>query len=271
MYLVGYNHDKDEPKMDVKAYLDWVNYPGTPSVSAESLSGLHQAHAFTIPFENLDVMNGVPIRLDQERFYKKIVGTKRGGLCYEMNGLFKGVLDSIGFESWFIACQVYFPPADTLGPGLGHVAIVTRLDEALYLVDVGFGRGFIQPLKLDFTGPQFQLGTWYRLSPLPGEEVLLERSADGQEYQKMYKFTLVCRALSDFEEACRYHQTSPQAPFTRQPLCSRPTSEGRITLTGSSLVITNHGEKQEEPISSEAEFEEKLAQYFGIRQDKGRW
>lgn len=255
--------------MDVKAYLDWINYPGTPSVSADTLSGLHQAHAFTIPFENLDVMNGVPIRLDPERFYEKMVGEKRGGLCFEMNGLFKGVLDSIGFESWFISCQVYFPPADALGPKSGHVAIVTRLGEALYLVDVGFGRGFVQPLKVDFTGPQFQLGTWYRLSPLPSEALLLERSADGLNYQKMYQFTLAPRTLSDFEEACRYHQTSPEAPFTRQPLCSRPTPEGRITLTGSSLVITTHGEKQEEPISSEAEFNEKLAQYFGLRQVSG--
>lgn len=254
----------------VQAYLDRVNYAGTPSVSADTLIGLHQAHAFAIPFENLDVMHGVPIRLDQERFYEKIVGKKRGGLCFEMNGLFKLVLDRIGFTSWFIAGQVYFPPDDAPGPALGHVAIACRLGEALYLVDVGFGRGFIQPLPLDFSGPQFQLGTWYRLSPLPGEELLLERSSDGQQYQKMYKFTLAPRALSDFAQTCRYHQTSPQAPFTRQPLCTRPTPEGRITLTGSSLVITANGEKQEEPIASEVAFNEKLAQYFGLRQESGR-
>jgi N-hydroxyarylamine O-acetyltransferase len=248
----------------VKAYLDWVNYPGTPGVSAGTLFGLHQAHAFTIPFENLDVIHGVPIRLDQERFYDKIVGKNRGGLCYEMNGLFKLVLDSIGFESWFISCQVYFPPAYSLGPALGHVAIITRVGGELYLVDVGFGSGFIQPLKLDFTHLQCQGGTCYRLSSLAGEEILLERSADGQEYHKMYKFSLACRALVDFEQMCRYHQTSPEAPFTRQPLCSRPTPTGRITLTGSALVITAKGEKQEHAIASQAEFKEKLAQYFGI-------
>lgn len=253
--------------MDVRAYLDWIHYPGTPAVSAGTLFALHQAHALTIPFENLDVVNGVPIRLDQERFYRKMVGTKRGGLCFEVNGLFKLVLDHIGFGSWFVGCQVYFPPDDAMGPELGHVAIVTRLHGVLYLVDVGFGRGLLQPLALDFSGPQFQLGTWYRLSTLPEGAILLERSADGQEYQKMYKFTMAPRLLSDFEEACRYHQTCPDAPFTRQPLCSRPTPEGRITLTGSSLVITTFGEKREEPISSEAEFNEKLEQYFGIRQE----
>jgi N-hydroxyarylamine O-acetyltransferase len=255
---------KLKTKMDVRAYLDRIKYRDTLSVSANTLIGLHQAHALAIPFENLDVINGVPFGLDQERSYEKIVGTNRGGLCYEVNGLFKLVLDKIGFESWFIAGQVYFPPDDRLGPDLGHVAILTRVGEDLYLVDVGFGRGFIQPLKLDLGSPQFQLGTWYRLSPLPEEGILLERSADGQEYSKMYKFTLAPRPLSDFGQMCRYHQTSPQAPFTQQALCSRPTPTGRITLTASALVITEKGEKQEQAIRSAAEFNEKLAQYFGI-------
>lgn len=253
----------------IKAYLDWVNYPGIPAVSAGTLSGLHQVHAFTIPFENLDVMNRVPIRLDQERFYQKIVGTRRGGLCYELNGLFKLVLDSIGFDSWFISCQVFFAPTATYGPEQGHVAIVTRLGKELYLVDVGFGSGFIQPLKLDFTDTQLQGGTYYRFSSLPGEEIALERSTDGQQYTTMYRFSLAPRALADFAEACHYHQTSAQAPFTRQPLCTRPTFTGRITLTASALVITSNGLRQEQAIASEAEFREKLAQYFGISQAAG--
>jgi N-hydroxyarylamine O-acetyltransferase len=255
--------------MNLQAYLDRVHYRDTPSVSADTLFGLHRAHALVIPFENLDVMNGVPIGLDQERSYEKLVERKRGGFCFEMNGLFKLVLDTIGFESWFISCQVYIPPTDSFGPALGHVAILTRIREQVYLVDVGFGSGFLEPLALSFDEPQFQNGTYYRFSRMPGDEISLERSADGQAYMPMYKFTLAARSLSDFAEACRFHQTSPQAPFTKQPLCSRPTSTGRITLTGSSLVITENGEKQEEPILSVAAFHEKLVEYFGIYQKVG--
>jgi N-hydroxyarylamine O-acetyltransferase len=248
----------------IQAYLDWINYPGTPTVSVDTLFGLHQGHALTIPFENLDVMHGVPIHLNPERFYDKIVGKNRGGLCYEMNGLFKLVLDNIGFDSWFISCQVYFQPAGAFGPDRGHVAILTRIGEELYLADVGFGSGFLQPLKVDFSAPQIQQGTYYRFVSLPEGPIRLERSPDGQDYGTMYAFSQASRALSDFADMCLYHQTSPQAPFTRQPLCSRPTATGRITLTGSALVITTNGIKQEAAIGSEAEFREKLAAYFGI-------
>lgn len=255
--------------MDVSAYLNRVNVPGSPAVSVDTLMDLHQAHTFHIPFETLDVLNRVPIRLDPQRFYDKIVFSKRGGFCYEVNGLLKAMLDQIGFESWFIACQVYVPPTNSYGRNFGHVAIIAEVNQELYLVDVGFGSGFIQPLRVIYDRPQFQYGTWYRLSRLEGEEILLERSPDGQQYQPMYKLSLVPRAFSEFEEMCLFHQTSPEAPFTRQPLCSRPTPDGRITLTGTSLIITRKGERTEQAISSEQEFNAKLAEHFGIMQPAG--
>lgn len=255
--------------MNLSAYLNRVNYPSTPSVSTETLTGLHRAHTLTVPFENLDVIRKVPIRLDPQRFYIKIVENNRGGFCYEMNGLFKQVLDEIGFESWFISCNVYVPALDIYGTDYGHVALITRVDEELYLVDVGFGDAFIEPLKLDFALPRLQYGTWYRFTQLPDEEVLLEKSADGENYTRMFKFKLTPRAFSEFAELCQFHQVAPQAPFNKQPLCSRPTPEGRITLTGTSLTITKNGIKQEEVVQSEAEFDEKLMEYFGISREAG--
>ncbi|MGV3503464.1 MAG: arylamine N-acetyltransferase family protein [Adhaeribacter sp.] len=255
-----------EEMMDLSAYLHRLNLAVAPEVSAGFLQHLHQAHAYHVPFETLDVLNQVPITLDPQRSYDKIVFSKRGGFCYEVNGLLKAMLDQIGFQSWFIACQVYVPPTDSYGRNLGHVALLTEINQERYLVDVGFGSGFIYPLRVVFDLPQFQFGTWYRLRPLEGELVLLERSPDGQQYQPMYKLSLAPRPFSDFREMCLFHQTSPEAPFTRQPLVSRATPEGRITLTGSSLIITRNGERTEYPISSEQEFHEKLAGYFGITQ-----
>jgi N-hydroxyarylamine O-acetyltransferase len=252
--------------MELSAYLNRLNLEGNPAVTVDFLKDLHQAHAYHIPFETLDVLNRVPIILDPQRFYDKIVFSKRGGFCYEVNGLFKTMLDQIGFQSWFIACQVYVPPTDSYGRNLGHVAIITEINQEPYLVDVGFGSGFIHPLKVVFDSPQYQFGTWYRLRHLEEKLVLLERSPDGQQYQPMYKLSLVPRAFSDFQEMCLFHQTSSEAPFTRQPLCSRATPEGRITLTGNSLIITRNGERTEYPISSEQEFHEKLAEHFGIEQ-----
>ncbi|MGV3639348.1 MAG: arylamine N-acetyltransferase family protein [Adhaeribacter sp.] len=253
-----------EAMMELSAYLNRVQVPGIPAASVDTLLDLHQAHVFHIPFETLDVLSRVPITLDPQRFYDKIVISKRGGFCYEVNGLLKTMLDQIGFQSWFIACQVYVPASDSYGRNLGHVAIITEINQELYLVDVGFGSGFIQPLRVVYDLPQFQFGTWYRLRRLDEEIIVLERSPDGQQYQPMYKLSLAPRAFSDFQEMCLFHQTSPEAPFTRQPLCSRPTPEGRITLTGTALIITRKGERSEYPIASDQDFNEKLALYFGI-------
>ncbi|GAB3168822.1 arylamine N-acetyltransferase family protein [Telluribacter humicola] len=248
----------------LSAYLNRINYTATPTISVETLVALHRAHTLTVPFENLDIINAIPIQLDQQQFYHKIVGHNRGGFCYELNGLFKLLLDQIGFRSWFISCNVYSPRIGGFAPDFGHLAIIAEVEDKLYLVDVGFGDAFIEPLKLEFDTHQNQFGSYYRLTRLPDEEVLQEKSSDGNSYSKLFKFTLKARELSEFEQLCQMHQHSPQAPFNKQPLCSRPTLDGRITLTSKSLTTTRHGVKQEIPITSDTEFQQTLSDLFGI-------
>src|SRR5690554_2922341 len=82
----------------VDAYFARINYQGDTDVSAQTLHALHAAHTLNIPFENLDVFLGKPILLDQDSLYKKIIQNKRGGYCFEMNGLFSIVLKELGFK-----------------------------------------------------------------------------------------------------------------------------------------------------------------------------
>lgn len=250
--------------MNLPAYLHRIGFDQTPAVTEEILFALHKAHVLSVPFENLDVVGRTPIVLDQDRFFLKIVNNGRGGICYELNGAFKQLLDGIGFNSYFISCNVYVPAIGIYGADFGHIAMITTLGEAQYLVDVGFGDAFIEPLKLQYDIPQYQYDTYYRLRKLPEGEVLLEKSEDGVQYQQMLKFAPIPRQLNEFATLCEFHQHAPQAPFNKQALCTRPTIEGRITLTAKNLIIKKGKEKQELAVPTDAAFDELLAQHFNI-------
>ena len=82
--------------MDVPAYLERIGYRGSLDVSLETLRGLHLAHLYTVPFENLDILRHRPIALGGVELFDKIVARRRGGFCYELNGLFCRALARAG-------------------------------------------------------------------------------------------------------------------------------------------------------------------------------
>src|SRR5215470_11521743 len=75
-------------KMDTRTYLKRINYSGSVDPTAETLKALQVAHLRTVPFENLSIHAGEPIVLQDDALYRKIVENRRGGFCYEANGLF---------------------------------------------------------------------------------------------------------------------------------------------------------------------------------------
>lgn len=251
--------------MHVSQYLNRIGFAEAFSANKETLFALHKSHVLHVPFENLDIIGKIPITLDQDRFCNKIVAKRRGGICYELNGAFKYLLDAAGFDSFFISCNVFVPTLGIYGADFGHIALITNIGGEQYLLDVGFGDGFIEPLKLVYNTPQRQYGTYYRFRSLPAGEVLLEKSADDKEYQQMFKFTRVLRTLSEFSPLCEFHQFAPQAPFNKQALCTRPTLTGRITLSNKSLSIKKGKEKQDMQVATPADFDALLEQLFNIR------
>ena len=73
--------------MDIELYLRRIGYCGSREPTTETLKQLHRAHMLAVPFENLDILLGHPINLSLASFYDKIVQHRRGGFCYELNGL----------------------------------------------------------------------------------------------------------------------------------------------------------------------------------------
>ncbi|MFS8084083.1 MAG: arylamine N-acetyltransferase family protein [Acidobacteriota bacterium] len=251
--------------MDVQAYLNRINYHGALLPSAETLRQLHLAHLRTVPFENLSIHGGEPIVLEDEALFRKIVNQRRGGFCYELNGLFATLLRALGFEVAMLSAQVA-DAGGTFSRDFDHMALMITLEER-WLADVGFGDSFVEPLLLDERDAQIQGDRAYRIVP-DAERFMLQRAdqnnQQSNEWKPQYRFTLKPYQYSDYAEMCEYHQASPLSHFTKARICSRLTPGGRVTLSDMRLVTTESGERSERAVACEQEYADLLREHFGI-------
>jgi N-hydroxyarylamine O-acetyltransferase len=261
--------------MNFEPYLKRINYSGAIEPNRETLRDLQVAHLRNVPFENLSIHAGEPIILDDEALFKKIVENRRGGFCYEANGLFAAWLRSLGFKVTMLSARVAKgaqPIALEDGPGalrslefgpeFDHMCLLVELEER-WLADVGFGDSFLEPLRLDSRSDQIQGNDTYRIIEVDDYLVLLHRKNDGP-WNTEYRFTLEPHTYADFEAMCRFHQTSPESHFTRGRICSRATENGRITLSDMKLITTLGQERDERLLTSQEEYEQVLKDQFGV-------
>jgi len=248
--------------MDIRAYLQRLNYTGAIAPNAETLRLLQLAHLRAVPFENLSIHSGEPVVLDDRALFEKIVSRRRGGFCYELNGLFAALLRGLGFEVEMLSAQVANAEG-IFGPDFDHMTLmVTRADR--WLVDVGFGDSFPELLRLDEESTQGQGIHTYRIER-EGKFLVLMKQTNENEWKSQYRFTLKPYQYSDFAEMCRYHQTSSQSHFTRARICSRATTDGRITLSGLRLITSaDDGLRQERILTDDEEYATILRDHFGI-------
>ncbi len=226
---------------------------------------MHVAHLKAVPFENLDIQLGRPIGLDQERLFEKIVARRRGGFCYELNGLFAQLLRSLGYDVTLLSARVA-GKEQKLGPEFDHLALLVDV-EGPWLADVGFGDCFLEPLRLQDGYESVQAGVGYQLLSHDGDWALMRRKQKDAEWQLQYVFTLIPRKLQDFAEMCVWHQTSPDSHFTRTTVCTRVTEFGRITLSDDRLIVTERGTRTERQVAAD-ERRRVLLNDFGI-EEKG--
>ncbi|QHJ71281.1 arylamine N-acetyltransferase family protein [Planococcus halotolerans] len=225
----------------------------------QDLAKLQSLHMQHIPFENLDVIRKVPIYLNLENIYDKVVNQHRGGYCYELNGLFCWLLQQIGFDAKMISATVMKPDGSYAKPDT-HAAIIVELD-APYLVDAGFGDSTISPIPLGGERHTDNSGT-YRIDEIETDVYELTRENDGDE-KVLYRFTLDEKKLEDFHEGCIFNQVSEESTFTHDDIVTKATPEGRVTLTGTTLTRTIDGRKEKQELT-EAEKMKMLEEEFGI-------
>jgi N-hydroxyarylamine O-acetyltransferase len=231
----------------VGRYLDRLD------VTARGLADLHLAHLLAVPFENLSIHSGERIHLDVDWLFDKLVTRRRGGFCYELNGLFAELLRALGHRVDLLAARVVRPDG-TLGIPFDHLCL--RVDD-VWLADVGFGDNFIAPLRLDAPGAQHDGRRSFRIVEDGGARFVEDAG------RRVYAFDLTPHALADFAPGCEHHQTSPDSHFTRSRVVSRLLPTGRITLRDDRLITTDlAGAKTETPVGDG--WRRLLAEHFGI-------
>jgi len=248
--------------MNIDAYLKRINYSGSLAPTAETLRALQVAHLKTVPFENLSIHAKEPIVLEENALFAKIVERRRGGYCYEANGLFAALLRALGFDVAMLAAGVAKKEGG-FGPQFDHMTLIVTLVER-WLSDVGFGDSFVEPLLLDSREEQLQGSRSFRIVD-DGDHLILMRRNEGSDWQPQYRFTLQPYTFADYEETSMWHQTSPDSHFTQNRICSLATDDGRVTLTGMRLITTSGPQQlREERTLTEEEYNRILHDQFGI-------
>ncbi|MGS2741076.1 arylamine N-acetyltransferase family protein [Sinomicrobium sp. M5D2P17] len=250
--------------MNIQAYLNRIGCSTVSKPDLPALRHLQKQHLLHIPFENLDIHYGVPIRLDTENIFQKVVYHKRGGFCYELNELFLQLLRTSGFTVRRISARVYDNKKEQFGPEYDHLAVIVLVDGTEYLADVGFGEFAFAPLEMEPGVAQQDVRGTFVIKPVHKDELVVNiKDSSGDEVPK-YIFQNIAREYSEFSGMCRYHQTNSESPFTRNKLISIPTENGRITLTDNKLTTKEHGNTNEVRITDESGFNQKLKELFGI-------
>lgn len=210
-----------------------------------------------VPFENIAVWRSEPVRTDVEWSIPKIVDRGQGGWCFELNGALAALLESLGFTVRRLAAAVLLAGPNQV---VDHLTLEVELDQP-YLVDVGFGEGFIVPLRLNDRGPQDGGIGSFQLFDSP-EGTTLTRLVDGVATPQ-FRFRRVAHPMSDFDEASDRLRRDPTLHWSTKPFSTRLLDGGpdRVTLLKDRLKFDRGGRITETPVAAE-DWEQTLLRWF---------
>ena len=252
-----------ESLRDLPAYLRRIGLPASqPPPTVESLFALHRAHVESIPFENLDILLGRPIRLDLPSLESKLVAARRGGYCFEQNALFGGALSAIGLAATPLAARVRL--GGRKDSARAHMLLSVRAGERDWLADVGFGGGgLLEPMSIEPSGEARQGGWRFRLVDEGSERVLQSLGPTG--WCDLYAFTLDPQLPVDFLVANHYTSTHPDSTFTKIPIVQRTSADAAHTIRGGIFATARPGaEPDERPIADAEELLVLLKERFDL-------
>ncbi|POT55294.1 N-hydroxyarylamine O-acetyltransferase [Citrobacter amalonaticus] len=214
----------------LNAYFARINWSGAAAVNIETLRALHLQHNCTIPFENLDVLLPREMQLDEQSLEEKLITARRGGYCFEQNGVFERVLQQLGFNVRGLLGRVVLANPPSLPPRT-HRLLLVELEGEPWIADVGFGgQTLTAPIRLQADIPQTTPHGEYRLLQ-EGDDWILQ-FLHHEHWQSMYRFDLVVQHQSDYVMGNFWSAHWPQSHFRHHLLMCRHLPEGgKLTLT----------------------------------------
>ena len=249
-------------------YFERIGYSGSPRVDLQTLRDLHLLHLQNIPYENIDVFCRRGVKLDRETLTRKILTRRRGGYCFEQNGLFAMALAELGFRSHPNMARVHRNRPEP--GGRTHHINVVALEGHTWLCDVGFGgSGFREPLMIQAGVEVEQLGEIYRLRESDEHGFYLEKKMGG-EWQPFYTFRIEPALAIDLHMANFYTANSPDHVFLDAVLGTRMTRAGRVTLSNHTFKIFDliRGTLEQIVVADFEDYLASLQEHLGVELDE---
>jgi len=228
------------------------------------LSTLQYNHVTTIPYENIDLINRVPIIFDIDKLYDKVVNKQRGGYCFELNMILSWMLKKLGFE-----VRDYFARYLRGEEGIPlrrHRVLVATCDDGDYLCDVGVGQSAPRwPIKMEEGLIQEQFGETYKLEKDDFFGWVLYDLNKG-EWRKIYSFTEELQTDMDYMPTSYYYESHWDSGFNKFPIIAIKTLNGRKTINDRCYKAFENGELTcfEDNLSDER-FTELMAKEFNVK------
>ena len=232
--------------------------------SLRYLTKLHRQHIYSIPFENLDNFIGNQVLLDIKKIFEKVVIRRRGGFCFELNGLFHQLLVGLGYQVELVSARV-FHDQNKIGPEFDHMAIVAMVEGQRYLLDVGYGESFRSPKAIVPGLVQMDYQEYFKIVKNIDENFTLSYSADCINYSNQYIFDLMPRRLIEFVDMCDFHHRNKASHLVKKIYIHQTTTTGQMILTNRQLTIEENGVKSKYAVHNKEEFMVLLSQHFGLR------
>ena len=248
-----------------RAYLERIAYTGIKEPSLETLKKLHYLHPITFPFEDTQSFQSLPVNLDIQSLYRKMITQHRGGYCYEQNHLFKFILEHLGFDvKGYGARVVWKQPFKAITPK-SHMFLIVSIGTRRFLADVGFGvMQMTAPIEFIPEKIQETPHGIYKIIRIQTDEFLLQIKYENS-WQPMYKFRLIEQYEIDYVMANWYISTHPDSKFVQNLVAVKLLSDRRITLHNqimNSYFYT--GKKVERRLTSADEIIQTLEKEFDI-------
>lgn len=252
--------------LNLQAYFERIAYAGGTQPGLELLNDLMTAHVQAVPFENIDVLLGRPIRLEPDALFDKMVTRQRGGYCFEQNGLFLLVLQQLGFAVRPMSARVRLGQPDRQRvTQRTHLLLEVRLQGGKWLVDVGVGSAsltsalrwqedVVQQTSHDARRIQREAGCCYH------------QIKHGEKWVDVCEFSGETMPFVDRKVGNWYTSTHPDSTFCQQLMLAVAAPQGRrVSLNGRELKISDaQGRIQQMQLANSEELGNALRDYFGL-------
>ena len=251
-------------KFDPHAYLRRVNYVGETTPTLNTLKALHHAHLYTIPFENFDIQLGRSINLSPETIFEKLVHQKRGGYCFELNGLFLMALKAFGFDARPLLARVHIAGTPT---GRGHQIELITIEGRQWIADVGFGADTPHaPIPLELNHSTTHDGQTVRLVKDDYFGIMLQSSKE-EQWVDIYSFDLGYVCPADIDYGNHFTSTHPSSLFVFARVAALPVENGVITLFNNTLKKITAGNESVQELAAGQAYFDALKKHFRIELD----